>query len=115
MVPRQKFWTDNGKHREELEKQDPYAHGCPPEILHRQAEQYAKLFRIFSRHVDKIERVTFWGLTDKESWLNDWPWKRKNYPLLFDRDAAPKPAFYAVVDAVNHRKGSTRQEDHQGR
>jgi endo-1,4-beta-xylanase len=42
--------------------------------------------------------VTFWNVTDGDSWLNDWPVRgRTSYPLLFDRDAKPKPAFDAVI------------------
>jgi endo-1,4-beta-xylanase len=45
-----------------------------------------------------VNRVTFWGATDKTSWLNNWPVRgRTSYPLLFDREGKPKPAFYAVL------------------
>jgi len=30
-----------------LARLDPYREGCPPEVLQRQAEQYARLFQIF--------------------------------------------------------------------
>ena len=47
----------------------------------------------FTKHSDKISRVTFWGVMDKHSWLNDWPIKgRTNYPLLFDRKYQAKDA-----------------------
>ncbi|HEY0778547.1 MAG TPA: endo-1,4-beta-xylanase, partial [Gemmatirosa sp.] len=50
---------------------------------------------------DAIERVTFWNVTDGDSWLNNWPVRgRTSYPLLFDRVARPKPAFDAVVAAA---------------
>jgi endo-1,4-beta-xylanase len=70
------------------------------DILRRQAEQYARLFEIFHRHRDAISRVTFWGLNDGRSWLNYWPRQRTDYPLLFDRQSRPKPAFQAVIDVV---------------
>jgi endo-1,4-beta-xylanase len=76
---------------------DPYTKGCPPEVLKRQAEQYAALFAIFKKHADKVGRVTFWGLDDGRSWLNNWPSKRTNYPLLWSRDVQPKPALEAVL------------------
>ena len=76
---------------------DPYAKGCPPEVLQRQAQQYAALFAMFKKHADKIARVTFWGLDDGRSWLNSWPSKRTNYPLLWTRDLQPKPALEAVL------------------
>jgi len=37
-------------------------------------------------------------VTDEDSWLNDWPVKgRTSYPLLFDRNGQPKPAYDAVL------------------
>jgi endo-1,4-beta-xylanase len=71
------------------------------EILQRQAEQYAKLFAIFHKHRDVIERVTLWGADDGHSWLNTWPRRRKNAGLLFDRAFQPKPAFYSIVNVVD--------------
>jgi len=62
------------------------------------ADRYAALFRVFLKHRDAITRVTFWGVTDKGSWLNNFPaFGRTNHPLLFDRDGKPKPAFDAVI------------------
>jgi endo-1,4-beta-xylanase len=100
VVPRSKWWADGGKYREELAKLDPYRAGCPPEILQRQAEQYGQLFRLFRKHADTIARISFWNLHDGQSWLNGFPWKRANYPLLFDRQGQPKPAFDAVIKAL---------------
>lgn len=102
MVPREKYFA-GGSQREEVVKQDPYAEGCPADVLQRQADQYGRLFQIFARHSEKLDRVTLWGVTDRVSWLNAWPWKRVNHPLLFDRQAKPKPAFFAVLDAARGR------------
>jgi endo-1,4-beta-xylanase len=45
--------------------------------------------------------VTFWGVTDGNSWLNNWPVRgRTNHPLLWDRQGHPKPALEAVVEAI---------------
>jgi endo-1,4-beta-xylanase len=100
MIPRSRWWADGGKHREELAKLDPYRDGCPPELLKRQAVQYAELFRLFRKYADTIARVTFWNLHDGQSWLNDFPWRRVNHPLLFDRAGQPKPAYHAVLKAL---------------
>jgi endo-1,4-beta-xylanase len=100
VIPRSRWWADGGKHRDELSKFNPYREGCPPEILERQAEQYRQLFRLFRKHADVIARVSFWDLHDGQSWLNTFPWTRVNYPLLFDRERKPKPAFDAVVGAL---------------
>ena len=66
----------------------------PKENYEKQAEVYAKLFEIFKRHADVIDRVTFWGLSDKRSWR----WGQD--ALLFDRQLQPKPAFQAVLDVA---------------
>jgi endo-1,4-beta-xylanase len=100
MIPRSRWWADGGKHREELAKLDPYRDGCPPELLKRQAVQYAELFRLFRKYADTIARVTFWNLHDGQSWLNYFPWRRVNHPLLFDRAGQPKPAYHAVLGAL---------------
>lgn len=77
---------------------NPYSAGLPDAMQQRLAARYVDLFRVFVKHRDVIERVTFWGVTDETSWLNNWPVRgRTNYPLLFDRSAKPKPAFAAVI------------------
>ncbi len=82
-------------------KMNPYANGLPDSVATKQAESYAALFNLFVKYKDKIGRVTFWGVNDGQSWLNDWPIHgRTNYPLLFDRNFKPKPAFTAVINAA---------------
>ena len=77
---------------------NPYANGLPDSVQQALASRYAELFRVFVKHRDVIDRVTFWGVTDGDSWLNNWPVRgRTSYPLLFDRAGQPKPAFDAVV------------------
>jgi endo-1,4-beta-xylanase len=39
----------------------------PAENYQKQAEVYKKLFEIFMRHSDVIDRITFWGLSDTRS------------------------------------------------
>lgn len=100
VIPRGRWWADNGKHREELSQLNPYRDGCPQEVLDQQASHYQALFKLFVEYDDIITRVSFWNLHDGESWLNDFPWKRANYPLLFDRDRQPKPSFVAVMKVL---------------
>lgn len=84
-------------------KLNPYPQGLPGDIQQRLAKRYADLFAVYWKHRDVINRVTFWGVTDGESWLNNWPVKgRTSYPLLFDRDGKPKPAFEAVLATAGH-------------
>ncbi|MGH7951705.1 MAG: endo-1,4-beta-xylanase [Limisphaerales bacterium] len=79
-------------------KLNPYTNGLPDSVQQKLAQRYADLFKIFVAHRDAITRVTFWGVTDGDSWLNNWPVRgRTAYPLLFNRDCQPKPAFDAVI------------------
>jgi len=77
---------------------NPYTKGLPSEVQMQLAARYAELFTVFLKHRDDLERVTFWGVTDADSWLNDWPVAgRRSYPLLFDLEGKSKLAFDAVV------------------
>ena len=82
---------------------NPYANGLPDSVEQKLNQRYADIFNLFHKHRDKISRVTFWGVADQHSWLNDWPMEgRRSYPLVFDRNYQPKPAFKAIVEAVEN-------------
>jgi endo-1,4-beta-xylanase len=77
---------------------NPYAAGLPDSVQRKLSRRYEDLFAVFLKHRGTVDRVTFWGVGDGDSWLNDWPMRgRTNYPLLFDRQDLPKPAFDAVL------------------
>ena len=57
------------------------------------ADQYARIFRALRKHKDVIDNVTFWNLSDRDSWLG-----ARNYPLLFDSDYQPKQAYQTVMN-----------------
>jgi endo-1,4-beta-xylanase len=79
-----------------------YPDGLPAEAQQKLARRYADVFRLFLKH--GVARVTFWGVTDANTWLHDFPIPgRVNYPLLWDRDGREKPAFDAVVDVLRKR------------
>lgn len=94
-----KYWgADVSLEQAKEEGLDPYPDQLPPEVAQQHAEAAAELFRIFWRHRDKIDRVTFWNLHDGVSWKNNFPIPgRTDYPLLFDRELQPKPAFHRVL------------------
>ncbi len=102
VLPDARAWRDldlttNAPLRAQL---DLYPNGLPASVQHALAERYADLFRVFLKYADKIDRVTFWGVTDADTWLDYWPLHpRKDYPLLFDRQGKPKPAFDTVIHA----------------
>lgn len=56
-------------------------------------DQYARLFRLLRKYKDVVKVVTFWNLSDKDSWVGT-----RNYPLLIDGDLKYKQAYYAVRD-----------------
>jgi GH35 family endo-1,4-beta-xylanase len=64
------------------------------EDLKQQASDYAKLFAIFAKHKDVIERVTFWGLHDGRTW------RRGQHPLILNANGSPKAAYAAIVEEV---------------
>ncbi|PKB16404.1 endo-1,4-beta-xylanase [Flavobacterium sp. 5] len=86
---------------ENTPKMNPYPQSLPDSIQEKLAKRYSDIFKLFLKHKDKISRVTFWGVHDGQSWLNDWPIKgRTNYPLLFDAKLKPKKAYYSVINTT---------------
>jgi endo-1,4-beta-xylanase len=104
VVDRPDCGADVSVHRAYAPAEDVYEGGCPEPVLLRQAEQYARLFETLTATAGAVTRVTFWGLHDGKTWLNTWPGKRTNHPLLFDRDCRPKPALEAVLDVARRAK-----------
>jgi len=80
---------------------NPYKDGISPEGEAKLAARYAEIFALYEKHKDKITRVTFWGLGDGSSWLNNFPVRgRTNYPLLFDRNLEPKTDVINKIASV---------------
>ena len=93
--------TSDASHLTDPAKDNPYINGLPNAIARQQADRYGSLFTMFISHRSFIKRVSFWGFCDADSWLNNFPVKgRTNYPLLLDRNLQPKPAFTAVLNAL---------------
>ena len=67
-----------------------------------QAAQYQMIFEVLRKNCDVVTNVTFWGLDDRHSWLNNYPVRgRKNFPLLFDTYRCPKPVLFKLVEEAN--------------
>lgn len=64
----------------------------PEEGEVQQALTYAQIFKVLKKYSDKIERVTFWGSIDSQSW------RAEMFPCLFDSNYCAKEAYYAVAD-----------------
>lgn len=102
VLPRNTEGADVSQQMKNVPDMNPYVNGLPDSIQQKLGDDYQALFRLFLKHKDKITRVTFWGVNDGQSWLNNWPVRgRTNYPLLFDRNFKPKPAFYKVIETKN--------------
>jgi endo-1,4-beta-xylanase len=64
----------------------------------KQQEVYKMAFELFRKYRNHISGVTFWNISERYSWLDNFPVKgRKDYPLLFDKDLQPKKAYWEVV------------------
>jgi endo-1,4-beta-xylanase len=86
-------------------KLNPYMNGLPDSVATALHNRYADFFRLFLKHRDKISRVTVWGVSDAQSWRNNWPIKgRTDYSLLFDRDLKPKPIVETIIKEANALK-----------
>lgn len=81
---------------------NPYTQGLTKKAEKLFEQRYLDFFRIIERNKASVKRVTFWGVTDRHSWLNDWPIKgRTNYPLLFDRNYQPKTIMKEIINMFN--------------
>lgn len=82
---------------EQVAVMNPYTKGLPDDVAQKHAEKLGEAMGLFLRHQKVVTRVTFWGAHDGNSWLNNFPVRgRTDYPLLFDRELRPKPAFFTV-------------------
>ena len=77
---------------------NPYPEFLPDSVSRIWNARMKTVFNLFLKHADNITRVTAWGVSDADSWKNDFPIKgRKEYPLLFDRNHQPKPFVRELV------------------
>lgn len=71
---------------------NPYPDGLPADVAQAWNDRMEKMMDLLVKHSDDISRVTVWGLSDADTWRNDWPVAgRTDYPLLFDRNHEMKP------------------------
>ncbi len=48
--------------------------------------------------------ITFWNVTDKDSWLRGYFKRPKEYPLLFDETYVKKQGYHTLVNFLQHAK-----------
>lgn len=86
-------------HGEGADIQSTTSHPFTDSTEEQQAEMYRQIFSIFRANKGKISSVTFWGLADNHTWLDNFPVpNRKDYPLLFNQSLEPKKAFHYITD-----------------
>lgn len=70
-----------------------------PEKEQQQIQRYKEVFELFRKYRKHISGVTFWNVSDRYSWLDNFPVRdRKDHPLLFDAGLQRKRAYEAVID-----------------
>jgi len=95
--------SDTEAYRKEM---NPYVEALPDSVSDVWSKRMLEYFTLFLDNSDKVSRVTIWGVTDGDSWKNNFPMRgRTDYPLLFDRNYKAKPVVQSIIDeAMSRRK-----------
>lgn len=84
---------------------NPYTETLPDSVSQAWNARMKQFFNLFEKHADIVTRVTAWGVTDGDSWKNDFPMKgRHDYPLLFDRNYQPKAFVTELIEESKKQK-----------
>lgn len=80
---------------------NPYPNGLPDSVSVEWNARMETFMNLFIKHADYVTRVTAWGVSDRDSWKNNFPMRgRTDYPLFFDREYRPKPFVQKLIDGV---------------
>ena len=91
--------ADREAYRQEI---DPYTDGLPEEVAEAWNNRMMDFFNLFLKNSDNVIRVTMWGVSDGDSWKNNFPVRgRTDYPLLFDRDHQPKAVVTQLISKLS--------------
>ena len=86
------------EHNARERKAEDYDTVFSAEKEQKQTEVYKTCFELFKKYRTNISSVTFWNISDRSSWLDNFPVRgRKDYPLLFDTQLKPKKAYWEVI------------------
>lgn len=70
----------------------------------KQREVYKMCFEVFRKYRDIITSVTFWNISDRSTWLDNFPVRgRKDYPLMFDRNLQRKKVYGDIINFDSKR------------
>lgn len=94
--------SDTEAYRKEM---NPYVEALPDSVSDIWSKRMLEYFTLFLDNSDKVSRVTMWGVTDGDSWKNNFPMRgRTDYPLLFDRSYKAKPVVQSIIDEAMSKK-----------
>lgn len=89
---------------------NPYPDALPDSVNQAWNKRMQEFFQLFEKHADIVERVTAWGVTDEDSWKNNFPIRgRKDYPLLFDRNYQPKDFVRKMMEEASDSVTSAKK------
>ena len=104
--PRRDIGADISTSFEYQKEMNPYTDGVVPQ--EKQDEWDTRMmgfFELFLKHSEAVSRVTFWGVSDGDSWKNNFPVRgRTDYPLLFDRNRQAKPIVGKLIEMADKTK-----------
>jgi endo-1,4-beta-xylanase len=67
-----------------------------------QSELFNYIFKSYAEiPVKQQYGITFWNISDKDSWLRGYFKRPKEYPLLFDENYSKKPAYTELTKSLN--------------
>lgn len=98
-------WPPSGEYN--TEEEIPYS------VLEEQADRYQELFDLYEEMDEEISNVTFWGIADNHTWLDDRAQEYsddgmgKDAPFVFDSDYNVKLAYYAMMGIEHPRDYSS--------
>ena len=71
-------------------------------VASAQAEQFNYVFKSYAA-VPAAQQygITFWNISDKDSWLRGYFKRPKEYPLLFDDNYSKKPAYPNLINSLH--------------
>jgi endo-1,4-beta-xylanase len=69
-----------------------------PALEARQAKRFGDLFALYRKNKEQITSVTFWGLSDDQTWLDATVPGRDDFPLLYNAAHMPKAARAAIMN-----------------
>jgi endo-1,4-beta-xylanase len=97
------------EHESRERKASDYDTTFTPEKEMKQQQVYQMCFKLFRKYKEHITGITFWNISDRHSWLDNFPVrKRKDYPLLFDKNLKRKKAFWDVVNFDSGKPEATK-------